>query len=69
MYSLLSDNNNFVKHAMKSIINRVDSSGNTAIHYAKHYPNQEVVKLLLRYLGVLMFYSVFLSVASHYSLP
>ena len=26
----------------------------------------EVVKLLLRYFGIFMFYSVFLSVASHY---
>ena len=45
---LLSDNSQYVKTAMKSIINRVDSNGNTALHYAKHYPNQEVVKLMMR---------------------
>ena len=33
---------------MRSVINRVDSNGNTAIHYSKHYPNQEVVKFMLR---------------------
>ena len=33
---------------MRSVINRVDSSGNTALHYSKHYPNQEVVKFMLR---------------------
>ena len=48
IYALLSDNNNVVKHAMKSIINRVDSSGNTALQYAKHYPNQEIVKFMLK---------------------
>ena len=48
IYTLLSDNNMLVKYGMKSIINRVDSSGNTALHYAKHYPNQDVVKFLLR---------------------
>ena len=48
IYTLLSDNNMLVKHGMKSIINRVDSSGNTALHYAKHYPNQDIVKFLLR---------------------
>ena len=49
IYTLLSDNNMLVKHGMKSIINRVDSSGNTALHYAKHYPNQDIVKFLLRW--------------------
>ena len=33
---------------MRSVINRVDSNGNTALHYSKHYPNQEVVKFMLR---------------------
>ena len=28
---------------------RIDSSGNTALHYAKHYPSQDIVKFLLRY--------------------
>ena len=49
IYTLLSDNNMLVKHGMKSIINRVDSSGNTALHYAKHYPNQDIIKFMLRF--------------------
>jgi len=48
IFSLLSDNNTFVRTAMRSVINRVDSNGNTALHYSKHYPNQEVVKFMLR---------------------
>ena len=48
IYALLSDNSAYVKTAMKSIINRIDTSGNSALHYAKHYPNQEVVKFMLR---------------------
>ena len=33
---------------MRGIINRQDSYGNTALHYAKQYPDQSVVKFLLR---------------------
>ena len=48
IFSLLSDNNTLVRTAMRSIINRVDTNGNTALNYSKHYPNQEVVKFMLR---------------------
>ena len=64
VFVLLSDTSAYVKTAMRSVINRIDSSGNSALHYAKHYPNQvqparkllcvtffysqEVVKLMLR---------------------
>ena len=40
IYVLLGDNSAYVKTSMKSVINRIDSSGNSALHYAKHYPNQ-----------------------------
>ena len=40
VFVLLSDTSAYVKTAMRSVINRIDSSGNSALHYAKHYPNQ-----------------------------
>ena len=48
IHTLLSDNNLLIQQQMRSIINRQDSSGNTALHYAKQYPDQQVVKFLLR---------------------
>ena len=43
-----SDNNVIIQQQMRGIINRQDSYGNTALHYAKQYPDQSVVKFLLR---------------------
>ena len=48
IHTLLSDNNLLIQQQMRSIINRQDSYGNTALHYAKQYPDQQVVKFLLR---------------------
>ena len=46
--ALFSDNNMIIQQQMRGIINRQDSYGNTALHYAKQYPDQSVVKFLLR---------------------
>ena len=40
VFVLLRNTSAYVKTAMRSVINRIDSSGNSALHYAKHYPNQ-----------------------------
>ena len=48
IHTLLSDNNLLIQQQMRSIINRQDSYGNTALHYAKQYPDQTIVKFLLR---------------------
>jgi len=45
--SLFSDDNRLVQAQMRSIVNRLDSYGNSALHYAKPYPNQRIAKLLL----------------------
>jgi len=34
---------------MRAIVNRLDSYSNSALHYAKPYPNQSVAKLLLKH--------------------
>ncbi len=34
---------------MKGIVNRLDTYGNSAAHYAKPYPDQSVAKLLLKH--------------------
>ena len=47
IYTLFADNNLIVQQQMRSIINRTDSNGNTALHYARTYPDQSVVKFLL----------------------
>ena len=44
---LLSDSSQYVKTAMKSIINRVDSNGNTALHYATQMWDEATVRRLL----------------------
>lgn len=46
--ALMSDNNLVIQQEMRSIINRQDSYGNTALHYAKQYPDQSMAKFLLR---------------------
>ena len=38
-----------VQQQMRSIVNRLDSYGNSALHYAKPYPDQEIAKLLLKH--------------------
>ena len=48
IHSLFNDNNPIIQQQMRSIINRKDSYGNTALHYAKQYPDQSIVKFLLR---------------------
>ena len=45
--SLFNDNNLTLQAQMRSIVNKVDNGGNTPLHYAKPYPDQAVVKMLL----------------------
>ncbi len=45
--ALFGDNNSIIQQQMRSIINRRDSYGNTALHYARQYPDQSIVKFLL----------------------
>ena len=47
IHTLFNDNNLIIQQQMRSIINRRDSHGNTALHYARTYPDQSVVKFLL----------------------
>ncbi len=49
IYALFDSNNLIIQQQMRSIINRQDNQGNTALHYAKQYPDQEIVKFLLSY--------------------
>ena len=46
-WSPLSDNGRLLREQMIGIINRPDTYGNTPLHYAKSYPDQSIVKLLL----------------------
>ena len=48
VHALFGDNNPIIQQQMRSIINRKDSYGNTAMHYAKQYPDQSIVKFLLK---------------------
>ena len=45
--ALFDEDNLSIRQQMRSIVNRPDSHGNTALHYAKHYPDQSIVVLLL----------------------
>ena len=45
--AFFSDNNLRVQQQMRSIVNRQDDYGNTPLHYAKTYPDQSIVILLL----------------------
>lgn len=47
IHCLFAEHNLVIQQQMKSIINRQDSYGNTALHYAKQYPDQSIVKFLL----------------------
>lgn len=46
---LLKDDASGVQSQMREIINRLDSYGNTPIHYARPYPDQTIVKVLLKH--------------------
>ena len=39
--------NRLLREQMVGILNRRDTYGNTPLHYAKPYPDQNIVKLLL----------------------
>ena len=45
--ALFDEDNLSIRQQMRSIVNRPDSHGNTALHYAKYYPDQSIVVLLL----------------------
>ena len=45
--ALFDEGNLSIQQQMRSIVNRPDSHGNTALHYAKYYPDQAIVVLLL----------------------
>ncbi len=46
---LFEDDSSVVQKLMRGIVNRLDHQGNSALHYAKPYPDQSVAKLLLRH--------------------
>ena len=48
VYNLFGTNNSYVSEQMKSIVNSLDSYGNSSLHYAKSYPNQDIVIFLLQ---------------------
>ena len=43
------NNSRLLREQMIGILNRRDNYGNTPLHYAKPYPNQNIVKLLLSF--------------------
>ena len=42
-----SNSSRLLREQMIGILNRPDTYGNTPLHYAKPYPDQSIVKLLL----------------------
>ncbi|TRY68237.1 hypothetical protein TCAL_06841 [Tigriopus californicus] len=48
LMELLKEDASGVQAQMREIINRLDSYGNTPIHYARPYPDQAIVKVLLK---------------------